>query len=131
MKKLYIGCSLTQAPQSFKQSVENFKDKLRSKFEVLDFIGLTAGSAEDVYNYDRNQVLQCDLFVAIVDLPSTGLGMEIGFAIENNKPMLICYKAGTKISRMILGIASENHQFMEYANLEEISEHPLIQSLQS
>src|SRR5882724_9174860 len=88
--KIYIGCSLTHAPEAFRVAVESLKQELRQQFEVFDFLGLVAGTAEDVYRWDINKcVAEADVFVAICDYTSLGLGYEIGTAVEkHHKPVL-------------------------------------------
>ena len=120
--KLYVGCSLTQAPKEFITSVENLKLKLAKNFEILDFVGLTNDpDSSKIYNHDRQCVLNSDLFLAICDFPSTGLGMEIGFALENNKKLILAFNQNSKVSRMLLGIPQNQVQQLEYGNLEEIT----------
>lgn len=120
--KLYIGCSLTQAPEDFKQKVEQAKKSLRGKYEVLDFIGLEKGTANDVYNWDIHAcVATCDAFVAIVDLPSIGLGYELGVAIEKlEKPTLILAHQDAKVSRLIYGIEKPFVRTARYSTPSEI-----------
>jgi hypothetical protein len=36
--KIYIGCSLTHAPDSYKKEIEELKSILREKYEILDFL---------------------------------------------------------------------------------------------
>src|SRR5664279_2524261 len=80
--KLYVGCSLTHAPEDFKTEVEGFKELLRKQGnEVFDFVGLENGTAEDVYRWDIGHcVRDCDVFIAICDHPALGLGWEIAEA---------------------------------------------------
>lgn len=120
--KLYIGCSLTQAPEDFKQKVERAKDSLREKYEILDFIGLVNGTANDVYNWDIHTcVATCDVFVAIVDLPSIGLGYELGVAIEKlEKPTLILAHQDAKVTRLVLGIEKQFVKMVRYSDPSEI-----------
>ena len=120
--KLYVGCSLTQAPLEFITSVENLKLKLAESFEILDFFGLAdEPDSTKIYNHDRKCVLESNLFLAICDFPSIGLGMEIGFAIENQKKIIIAYNSKSKITRMLLGIPkAQNIQFCQYQDILEI-----------
>ena len=120
--KLYIGCSLTQAPEDFKSSVEDLKDKLKAQFEVLDFIGLVNGTPTDVYHHDvQTCVGTCDLFVAICDLPAIGLGYELGTAIERfKKPVLAVAHKNAHVSRLVIGIDAPNYEFMRYNELSEV-----------
>lgn len=120
--KLYIGCSLTQAPEEFKQKVEHAKDTLRTKYEVLDFIGLVNGTANDVYMHDIHTcVATCDVFVAIVDLPSIGLGYELGVAVEKlEKPTLILAHTDAKVTRLVIGIEKPFVKMVRYTDPSEI-----------
>jgi nucleoside 2-deoxyribosyltransferase len=86
----------------------------------LDFIGLTGKTSQEVYQHDRKCVLNSDLFLAICDFPSTGLGMEIGFALENNKKTVLAFNRNSKVSRMLLGIPSGQVEQLKYENIEEI-----------
>lgn len=76
-KKLYVSCGLTLAPQEFKDKVERTKEKLGVDWDVMQFLGTTAGTEIDVYEVDINQnVGGCDAFVGVMDEPSWGLGYE-------------------------------------------------------
>lgn len=120
--KLYVGCSLTQAPEAFKTNVENLKKELQKEFEIFDFIGLTKGTAEDVYRWDVHEcVAKCDMFVAICDFPSIGLGYELGVAVEKlNKPTLALAHSGSKLSRLLLGINLPHYKLVRYETTEQI-----------
>jgi hypothetical protein len=104
--RLYVGCSLTQAPKEFKDEVEELKWELREHFEVFDFVGLEKGTPADVYKWDiHNCVAKCDLFVAICDFPAIGLGYEMATAIEKlGKPTLLLVRHGILLTRLVLGI---------------------------
>jgi len=122
MTKLYIGCSLIFASKEFINFVSELKLELKPYFEILEFVGLNGKTSQEVYAHDRKCVLESDLFLAICDYPSTGLGMEIGFAIENQKKLIIGSKKNIKISKMLLGIPAEKVEFLEYENIEELVE---------
>lgn len=104
MHKIYVGCGLTQAPEEFRQYVQRFKEKLKGlpNIEVLEFLGLVNGTAAQVYQTDMASVERCDMFVAICEYPSTGLGMEIEHARVFNKPTL-CLHFGATVTRMLIG----------------------------
>lgn len=54
--RIYVGCSLTHATPEFRQNIADFKDSLRKKYDVLDFLGVFGGdrfSANDVWRHDR------------------------------------------------------------------------------
>ena len=120
--RVYIGCSLTHAPEDFKQAVENLKNSLRSNYDVMDFLGLQKGTVQDVYNWDIKQcVAKCDLFIAICDHASLGLGYELGAAIEAfNKPVLAVAHKDAYITRLVQGIDSPLFSFERYTDLLEI-----------
>ncbi len=120
--KIYIGCSLTYAPEEFKESIELVKNDLRSDFEVMDFIGTVAGTSQDVYRWDIHECVEkCDAFIAICDLPSIGLGYELGTAVERlKKPTLALAHKDSKITRLVLGIEQPNFKFERYDSTDEI-----------
>lgn len=117
---LCVGCSLANAPDDFKNSVVALKDKLREKYKVLEFKGQVAGTNEDVYRWDIEQcVATCDMFVAVCDYPSIGLGWELNEAIRLNKPTLGVAHTEAVMSRLVLGAAGikSNFTFKRYNDL--------------
>jgi hypothetical protein len=120
-KRLYVGCGLTLAPQPFKDSVERLKGELSKDWHVLEFLGLTAGTAADVYQRDIvENVGTCDAFIAVADEPSIGLGYELAMAAEMyRKPVLATAHIGSKVTRLLLG-AVEVHDNMIYRPYEDM-----------
>jgi hypothetical protein len=115
-QKLYIGCSLTHAPQQFRDDIESLKQFLREQYEVFDFLGLTAGSALDVYRWD---IQHC---VAICDHTSLGLGYELGTAIEKyHKPVLAVAHHDTRLSRLVIGIDAPGYSLERYDHIADIA----------
>jgi|SRR3989344_2902008 len=127
MARIYIGCSLTQASEGFVRKVESLKAHLRAEgHEVADFLGLVAGTPVDVYETDiHKRVAECEVLVAICDLPSIGLGWEIGTAVEKyHKPVLAVAHKDAKISRLPIGADCErnpNYWFRRYENLNSVA----------
>ncbi|HCC22713.1 TPA: hypothetical protein DF272_00870 [Candidatus Falkowbacteria bacterium] len=117
--KLYVGCSLTQAPSEFRAQVESFKNSLRADYDILDFVGLVAGTDTDVFLHDTDCVRSCDLFVAICDYPAIGLGYELGVALEMGKPVIALARHAACVSRLVLGINKPNFHFYRYTELFE------------
>jgi hypothetical protein len=129
--KIYVGCSLTHAPEEFIASVEELKKRLSKTYEVFDFVGLTKGTARQIYQWDINRcVASCDLFVAICDHPSIGLGYELGTALEAfGKPVLAVAHKSASLSRLVQGIDKPHFSFKRYENLSDIEgliEHKLM-----
>ena len=56
-----------------------------------------------VYQRDITWVETCDVVVAEVSTPSHGVGYEIAHALDRGKPVLCCYRAGTRVSKMLIG----------------------------
>lgn len=124
---LYVGCSLTHAPEDFKENVEATKVALGKNWEVMQFLGLTNGTAEDVYEQDivRN-VGGCDAFVGICDHPSIGLGWELSTATTLGKPTLALAHKDTKLTRLILGAPAFNPTMRVIRYEDMIEEVPAI-----
>lgn len=129
--KLYVGCALTNAPEEFKQTVEDFKVSLREAgYEVFDFVGLVAGTARDVYDWDiQHCVGECDAFIGICDFPAIGLGFETSRALTLGKPVLLVAHKDTKVTRLILGAAEAEPTltFERYTTLKDVL--PLVDTL--
>lgn len=111
MQSIYIGMGLTQAPVEFRDHFQKaLKDALRDsgKFEVLDFIGLTAGDDVLVYHEDRRKAETADVCLFVADYPSIGLGMEIAFRLGTGKPMRVCAHKDARITRMLTGMCADH-----------------------
>lgn len=122
--KLYVGCSLTEAPEKFVEDVELLKGRLRYMgHQVFDFVGLTAGTDVDVYQWDLGHcVPDCDLFVAVCDYGASGLGWELCKAVEVlQKPTLAVAHRASRVTRVITGAAAlfPNFTFRQYNDLSK------------
>src|SRR5436305_766185 len=106
MKKIYVGCSLTHSPDEFRDAIDLLKKKLAEKYEVLEFLGLIKGTAQEVFDWDTKCVRGCDLFLADCTYPALGLGYEIGVALENNKPTIAIAGKEAKVTRLLLGVTN-------------------------
>ena len=120
--RLYVGCSLTHAPQEFKDGVEVVKKHLAREWEVMHFLGTTAGTEKDVYQVDiRQNVGGCDAFVGIMDEPSWGLGFETREALLLGKPSLLVAHVGSRVTRLALG-ATHFHPELTFERYEDMVE---------
>lgn len=130
--KLYVGCSLTQAPEEFKESVEGLKIVLRQRgYEVFDFVGLVNGTAEEVYRWDIGHCVKaCDLLVGICDYPSIGLGWELATSVRLGKQTLAVAHVDASVTRLIAGAAEvePNFTFERYTDLAQ-DILPFVESL--
>jgi hypothetical protein len=122
--KIYVGCALTHASEEFRTSIATFKEQLRGDFEIMDFLWAKLKDPrnvdpKDVYEWDINDcVKNCDLFVAVCDEVSLGLGYELGTAIEKyNKPVLVLIQKERKLTRLIEGIQHKDFSLRVYESL--------------
>ena len=118
--KIYVGCSLTHAPEKFIVSIGDLKNRLRESHEILEFIGLVGGTERDVFENDTKMVKTCDLFLAECSFPAIGLGYELGTALALNKPILAVASHSAKVSRLVLGVTHPAYTFMRYGNIDDI-----------
>lgn len=70
-----------------------------------------------IHNRDLEWVLQSDVVVAEVTIPSLGVGYEVGRSVENGKAVLCLYRPedGKMLSPMIAGCPSVTNE--QYRNL--------------
>ena len=60
---------------------------------------------------------ECDLMVAEVSHPSTGLGIELGWAHSHNIPIVCIYRKGSKPANSLKRLTDN---FIEYSDSEEM-----------
>ena len=79
----------------------------------------------NVYDYDLANVDETDVFVAICDHPSIGLGMELERAFSTNTETYAFCKRGAKVTKIVPdGLIFNNQQpVIEYDTLEDIVEY--------
>lgn len=108
---IYFACSITGG-RTFESVYQEFtRALLTDKHEVP-----TAHLAEsnvmvlekvidprEVYDRDVAWIKACDALIAEVSVPSHGVGYEIGFALEQDKPVLCLAQEGIAVSKMITG----------------------------
>jgi len=73
----------------------------------------------DNYKHGRDFYKSIDLVIAEVSFPSTGLGIELGFLYDDNKPIYCIHQGDKKISSSISVVASNINA---YSNLDEMLE---------
>lgn len=60
---------------------------------------------------------ECDLIIAEVSYPSTGQGIELGWASMLDIPIVCMYKEGTKISGSLNAVS---HKFLMYTDTQNM-----------
>ena len=84
----------------------------RSELSTLhDFI-LPHEASDQVFD-SKEIILSCDFIIAEVSYPSTGMGIELGWANNGSKKILCLYKKGVRISRSLRIVSTD---FIEYKN---------------
>lgn len=77
-------------------------------------------------DFDLLQVKQADLLFCDVSNKSTGVGIELGVAKENNKEIIFVAKKDSQISNMVFGAFSDKTVYY-YSSLEDLKKY--IESL--
>ncbi len=124
---IYFACSITGGRASEPIYQEFTRSLLADKHEVP-----TAYLAEsnvmalekvvdprDVYDRDVAWIRACDTLIAEVSVPSHGVGYEIGFALEQGKPVLCLAQADKTVSKMITGNSHPALQVKYYQDVAE------------
>jgi hypothetical protein len=127
-KKIYLACGLTCLPkdeeEQFLELIEELKWFLHARFQLLEWVGTVAGTAELVYERDIEEcVMTTDYMVALCDYPSTGLGD--GLAVANlirRIPILAFAHNRRRVTRLVLGIPNPNFTFRRYESINNIKE---------
>jgi len=122
---IYVAAALSHAPESFRDDIIAFRDRLRPYAEVLDFLGLEAPSAQQAFEWDIKCVRECDVLVANVSYPSIGAGVEFGVAYSLRKPIITLAAADADASRFVFGYVSPLHYSCRYSNGDEAVEFVL------
>jgi len=77
---------------------------------------------KEVHDRDLQWIVDSDLVVAEVTVPSLGVGYEVGRAIEMSKPVICLFRPGTEytLSAMIAG--SDRVEMKYYSDMEEVKD---------
>ena len=118
---VYVACSLTNAPEEFRQMVYSFQDDLAKVCRVLRFLGLTNHSGRETYNYDiKTCVDMADLLVGIADFPSTGFGWELCHQCEvKGGPAIVLAYNQANVTKFILDPDVPDYRLVRYGNLRK------------
>lgn len=73
-----------------------------------------------VYQRDIAWMDGCDALIAEVSTPSHGVGYEIAYALGKGRPVLACYRAGARVSKMITGNRSPMLTVKQYHTAEDL-----------
>ena len=65
----------------------------------------------------KNIISECDIILAEVSQPSTGQGIELGWADSNDKPIICFYRTGSKISSALRFITDKHIEYESSSNM--------------
>lgn len=125
--KIYFACSITGGRED-----EDFYQQLVGMLLSMGVDVPTAHITEtgieeldaredpyDIYFRDVTWIEESDLLIAEVSTPSHGVGYEIGYALDLNKPVLCLYREQIVVSKMILGNPHPLLTVLSYKDLYE------------
>lgn len=125
---IYFSCSITGGRQD-QEMYRILVDSMLASGHIVPTAHLASSDvmeqemrigAREVYERDVAWVRGCDAMVAEVSTPSHGVGYEIALALSLEKPVLCCYQAGRRVSKMLLGNTHANLQLATYHTVEEL-----------
>ena len=89
--------------------------------KVTDPVNHPQVAPEDVFNMDRERVLNSDLVIHVADYASTGAGEELEFALSALIPILVIAHGDAQVSRMVTGIPALK-LIITYDDLRELDQ---------
>lgn len=111
---VYFGHSKDIDYKLFYEKIENYFDL--NKYNFIFPHKKSAFSRNGRQFYKKENI---DIFIAEVSMPATGLGIELGFAFDENIPVYCFYKNGCYPSRS-LNTVTEN--IIEYIGMSDFFE---------
>lgn len=129
MKSIFVLGAYTDTNKQDLEIYTYLSSYLKTRFidyEIIDpFVienyrkTLTENIDEEMVIYDLNCVKKASLLVADLTNKSTGVGIELGIALEHSKSVILLAKKGSNISNMIKGAFAKNKIFY-YEDIDDI-----------
>lgn len=124
---IYFSCSITggrQDQQVYHRLVQamlaaghDVPTAILASHDVMDYERVIEPA--EVFRRDIAWIDACDAVVAEVSTPSHGVGYEVAYALGLGKPVLCCYQAGRRVSKMITGNSSPGMRVYPYQTPQE------------
>ena len=73
----------------------------------------------EIYKRDTAWIRACEALVAEASTPSHGVGYEVAYALNLNKPVLCVYREGQPVSKMLTGNSHPSISVKSYRDAEE------------
>ena len=124
---IYFACSITGG-RAFESVYQKFTQSMLADGHEVPTAHLAESNVmtlekvidpREVYDRDVTWIRACDALIAEVSVPSHGVGYEIGFALEQGKPVLCLTQTGITVSKMITGNSHPSLQVKTYQNVAE------------
>ncbi len=96
---------------------EEYYKPIRNNYKLREHEIFLPHEEEEHSSNSRSFYKSLDIIIAECSLPATGLGIELGFAYDDKKPIYCLYKKGAKISGSLNSVT--NH-FYEYDGTDEM-----------
>ena len=122
---IYFACSITGG-RAFESAYQEFASILLEDGHEVPTAHLAGSNVialekvidpREVYERDVAWIRACDALIAEVSAPSHGVGYEIGYALEQGKPVLCLAQANLSVSKMITGNPHPALQVKFYQNI--------------
>ena len=124
---IYFACSITGG-RTFEPAYQEFTRILLEDGHEVPTAHLAGSDVmalekvidpRKVYERDVAWIRACDALIAEVSAPSHGVGYEIGYALEQGKPVLCLAQTGLSVSKMIAGNPHPSLQVRSYHDIDE------------
>ena len=109
--KIYFACSITGG-RELESFYRDFVAALEADGHLIPTSHLAQAESmeseraltpKDVYERDVKWIHESNALIAEVGIPSHGVGYEIGYALNQGKPVLCLAQEGRRVSKMITG----------------------------
>ncbi len=109
--KIYVAHS-----RDYDYKNELYKPLRESELNISIEIILPHENSDGLFN-SKEELKNVDYIIAEVSYPSTGLGIELGWANIYNTPIILIHKTGVTISSSAKSVATE---IINYSSNEEL-----------
>lgn len=114
MKRIYVAHS---------KDIDYLND-LYAPLKNADFLSdyelLLPHELSDISYNTRGFYERIDLMIAEVSKPATGLGIELGWAFDDQKPVYCIYRTGSKVSSSVRSITDKIYEYQDVDEMLEI-----------
>ncbi len=126
--RVYVAASISggrenlAAVQALVQAVEDRGHQVLNRHIASDEIDAVeaAFTPEQIFRRDVDWIDASDLLLAEVTVPSTGVGFEIGRALQRGIPVVCLCRKNVRLSAMIAGNDADNMKLIRYSDIDEL-----------